>query len=97
MRISCKQKRETLGVRLGTREARTDDNDYFVSELILSQERAGTKPHSNFTRDRNSSLFGIAYRLSESEVEMLEEASSQQKSLSSFATASFYFANGNKK
>jgi len=30
---------------------------------------------SNFTRDRNSSLFGIAYRLSESEVEMLEEAS----------------------
>ena len=33
---NCKQKLETLAVRLGTRQARTDDNDYFVNELILS-------------------------------------------------------------
>jgi len=53
------------------RSARTDDNVDSVNKVILSQEYA---PKSHRIT-RKISLFGIPYRSSEFEVEMLEEAS----------------------
>jgi len=52
------------------RSACNDDNVDSVNELILSQEGAPESQNhtSNFTRDRNSSLFSIPYRSSEFEV-----------------------------